>query len=112
MNFPNGFTQRKPSRFSPPKLEPPGGDDCRRKVSISAGILAVTSAFPKLDVYRVEMCLLALAILNEFVWRTQPEATWVLYRFPGMMILTFAFSIAHAPLLMKHVKPDEPPAAD
>src|SRR4051812_17311557 len=32
-------------------------------VSISAGILAVTSAFPTLDVYRVEMCLAALAIL-------------------------------------------------
>src|SRR5438477_1178830 len=32
-------------------------------VSISAGILAVTSAFPKLDVFRVEMCLAALAIL-------------------------------------------------
>jgi len=32
-------------------------------VSISAGVLAVTSAFPKLDVFRVEMCLGALAIL-------------------------------------------------
>ncbi len=32
-------------------------------VSISAGVLAVTSAFPKLDVFRVEMCLVALAIL-------------------------------------------------
>src|SRR5712691_1820754 len=32
-------------------------------VSISAGILAVTSAFPKLDAYRVEMCLACLAIL-------------------------------------------------
>ena len=32
-------------------------------VSISAGVLAVTSAFPKLDVLRVEMCLAALAIL-------------------------------------------------
>jgi amino acid transporter len=32
-------------------------------VSISAGILAVTSAFPKLDVFRVEMCLVALTIL-------------------------------------------------
>jgi amino acid transporter len=32
-------------------------------VSISAGILAVTSAFPKLDVFRVEMCLAALAVL-------------------------------------------------
>src|ERR1700716_765940 len=32
-------------------------------VSISAGVLAVTSAFPRLDVLRVEMCLLFLALL-------------------------------------------------
>ena len=32
-------------------------------VSISAGVLAVTSAFPNLDPYRVELCLGALAIL-------------------------------------------------
>ena len=32
-------------------------------VSISAGVLAVTSAFPKLDAIRVEMCLAALAVL-------------------------------------------------
>jgi amino acid transporter len=32
-------------------------------VSISAGVLAITSAFPNLDVYRVEMCLGFLAIL-------------------------------------------------
>jgi len=50
-----------------------------------------------------------LAALNEFVWRTQPEPTWVLYRFPGMMVLTVAFSLAHTPLLMKYVKPDELP---
>ncbi len=33
-------------------------------VSISAGILAVTSAFPHLDPYRVELCLGALALLS------------------------------------------------
>src|SRR5207244_10120937 len=32
-------------------------------VSISAGVLAITSAFPNLDVYRVEMCLGFLAVL-------------------------------------------------
>jgi amino acid transporter len=32
-------------------------------VSISAGVLAITSAFPQLDPYRVEMCLGFLAIL-------------------------------------------------
>src|SRR5262245_16939885 len=33
-------------------------------VSISAGVLAITSAFPALDVYRVELCLAFLAILT------------------------------------------------
>src|SRR6266540_2378186 len=32
-------------------------------VSISAGVLAITSAFPRLDAYRVEMCLAFLAVL-------------------------------------------------
>src|SRR5215510_11170772 len=32
-------------------------------VSISAGVLAITSAFPQLDPYRVELCLGALALL-------------------------------------------------
>jgi amino acid transporter len=33
-------------------------------VSISAGVLAITSAFPELDVYRVELCLTFLALLT------------------------------------------------
>jgi intracellular septation protein len=52
---------------------------------------------------------LGLAALNEFIWRTQPEPTWVLYRFPGMMVLTLAFSLAHTPLLMKYIKPEDLP---
>jgi amino acid transporter len=32
-------------------------------VSISAGVLAITSAFPRTDVYRVEMCLAFLVVL-------------------------------------------------
>jgi amino acid transporter len=32
-------------------------------VSISAGVLAITSAFPRLDVYRIELCLFFLALL-------------------------------------------------
>ncbi|HWF87162.1 MAG TPA: amino acid permease, partial [Vicinamibacterales bacterium] len=32
-------------------------------VSISAGVLAITSALPRLDVYRVELCLAFLALL-------------------------------------------------
>jgi amino acid transporter len=33
-------------------------------VSISAGVLAITSAFPSLDVYRVQLCLIFLALLT------------------------------------------------
>src|SRR5207244_1979425 len=32
-------------------------------VSISAGVLAITSAFPRMDAYRVEICLVFLAVL-------------------------------------------------
>ncbi|WP_395670624.1 inner membrane-spanning protein YciB [Phenylobacterium sp.] len=52
---------------------------------------------------------LVLAGLNEVVWRTQAEQTWVLFRFPGMMILTFVFSLAHAPLFMKYAKGEDLP---
>jgi intracellular septation protein len=51
----------------------------------------------------------ALAGLNEAVWRTQSEQTWVLFRFPGLVIITLIFSIAQAPFLMKYMKGDELP---
>ncbi|CAN7175200.1 septation protein IspZ [Phenylobacterium sp. LjRoot219] len=51
----------------------------------------------------------ALAGLNEFVWRTQTEATWVLFRFPGLMLVTLVFSLTQAPFLMKYVKGAELP---
>jgi intracellular septation protein len=50
-----------------------------------------------------------LALLNEAVWRTQSDSVWVVFRFPGMLILTLAFSVAHAPLLMKYVKAEDLP---
>ncbi|MBB3892575.1 intracellular septation protein [Phenylobacterium haematophilum] len=52
---------------------------------------------------------LALAALNEFVWRTQPDDVWVVFRFPGLLILTVLFGFAQVPLMMKYAKTDEPP---
>lgn len=52
---------------------------------------------------------LALAGLNEAVWRTQPDDIWVAFRFPGILILTVIFSFAQVPLMMKYAKTDEPP---
>ena len=51
----------------------------------------------------------ALAALNEAVWRTQSDSVWVLFRLPGMMLLTVAFSLTQAPFLMKYLKGAELP---
>ena len=51
----------------------------------------------------------AMAALNEAVWRTQSEQTWVLFRFPGLMVLTVVFSLTQAPFLMRYLKGAELP---
>jgi len=48
---------------------------------------------------------LGLAFLNEAVWRNFSTGVWI-YAKIGMIILTFLFAIAQAPLLMKHQVPN------
>ena len=43
-----------------------------------------------------------LAILNEIVWRTQPEATWVNFKVWGILPLTFLFTAFQLPLINKY----------
>ena len=40
-----------------------------------------------------------LAILNEVVWRTQPETTWVNFKVWGMLPITFIFTALQLPLI-------------
>jgi intracellular septation protein len=49
----------------------------------------------------------ALALLNEIVWRTQSNDVWVAFKFPGMLILIFLFSMAQVPFILRHKLPDE-----
>lgn len=56
---------------------------------------------------RYGIFFVCVAILNEIVWRTQPEAIWVAFRFPGLQILALVFSFTQIPLMMKHQE-DEP----
>ena len=51
----------------------------------------------------------ALAILNEVVWRTQSESTWVLFRSFGLQVLTVAFALTQVPLLMRYMKAEDLP---
>tara|TARA_Y100000768_G_scaffold48303_1_gene31543 strand:- start:1144 stop:1689 length:546 start_codon:yes stop_codon:yes gene_type:complete len=43
-----------------------------------------------------------LAILNELVWRTQPETTWVNFKVWGILPLTFIFTAFQIPLINKY----------
>ncbi len=45
---------------------------------------------------------LALAVLNELVRRTMTWDHWVLFKFPGTVILIFVFTFAQVPLILRH----------
>ena len=59
--------------------------------------------------WRYGVFFLCVAALNEFIWRTQPDATWVLFRFPGLSIIHVLFGFSQVPLMMKYAKVDEIP---
>jgi fused signal recognition particle receptor len=59
---------------------------------------------------RYGIYFLLVAGLNEAVWRTQPEEVWVLFRMPGLQLLSLAFSATQFPLMMRGAKAME--AAD
>jgi intracellular septation protein len=48
-----------------------------------------------------------LALLNEIVWRTQSNDVWVAFKFPGLFILIFVFTLAQLPFIMRHKLDDE-----
>jgi intracellular septation protein len=59
--------------------------------------------------FRYAAFFVAMALLNLFVWKTQPDAIWVAFRFPGLLILAVVFSITQVPFMMKHMKEAEAP---
>ena len=58
---------------------------------------------------RYAVFFLAMAILNEIIWRTQADNVWVLFRFPGLWLLAVLFSLTQAPFLMQYLKEPELP---
>lgn len=57
--------------------------------------------------FRWGLFFLALAALNEVVWRTQTEDFWVNFKVFGIMPLTIVFALAQTPLLLHHERKDE-----
>jgi intracellular septation protein len=58
---------------------------------------------------RWALFFLALAVLNEIVWRTQTTDIWVSFKVFGVVPLTFLFAALQYPLLTKHAAPEAAP---
>tara|TARA_B100001146_G_scaffold116669_1_gene102779 strand:- start:59 stop:604 length:546 start_codon:yes stop_codon:yes gene_type:complete len=52
--------------------------------------------------YRWIYFFIFIAILNEMVWRTQPEVFWVNFKVWGLLPITFLFTASQIPLINKY----------
>jgi intracellular septation protein len=58
--------------------------------------------------WRWGLFFLALAALNEGVWRNASTAIWVDFKVWGIILLIFLFALAQTPLVLKHhIEPDK-----
>jgi intracellular septation protein len=71
------------------------------------GALNVTAEGWRKLTWRWAFFFLALAALNEIVWRTQTTSVWVGFKTFGIMPLTLLFALAQAPLVMRHEAKDD-----
>ena len=70
------------------------------KLLLGSTLELTDAAWRRLTV-RYGLFFLALAVVNEVVWRTQSDQTWVLWRMPGMLIASLAFSATQIPGMVK-----------
>jgi intracellular septation protein len=54
---------------------------------------------------------LALAVLNEIVWRNASTDTWVNFKVFGLLPITLIFAFANAPFMSKHMIEEDKPDA-
>lgn len=63
--------------------------------------LKLTDAGWKTLTLRFGLFFLALALLNEVIWRTQPDHIWFLFRFPGALIISLLFAFTQMPMMIR-----------
>jgi len=62
--------------------------------------------------WRWSVFFLALAILNEFVWRNTSTDTWVAFKVWGVLPLTLVFALLQTPFIARHqIEGDKSPPA-
>jgi intracellular septation protein len=76
--------------------------------------LALPEAAWRKLIFRYAGYFLAMAALNELVWRTQSDAVWVNFHVWGQWICVILFSISQVPFMMKYMQTKEalPPPTD
>ncbi len=57
--------------------------------------------------YRWIAFFLAVALLNEYVWRNFPESTWVNFKVFGILPLTMVFAVAQVGLIKRYALSDD-----
>jgi intracellular septation protein len=78
------------------------------KILFDGAIHVTDEGWRKLT-WRWAFFFLALAVLNEIVWRTQTTDLWVKFKTFGFLPLTLLFALAQAPVIMKYEAKDEGP---
>lgn len=56
---------------------------------------------------RWALFFIAMAALNEVVWRTQTTDFWVTFKVFGILGITLVFALAQTPLILRHRLPEE-----
>jgi intracellular septation protein len=69
--------------------------------------MPLTEAGWRILTLRWGLFFLCLAVLNEIIWRNFSNNVWVAFKFPGIVIIIFLFTIAQVPLMLKHELKDE-----
>lgn len=65
------------------------------------GALHVTEEGWRILTWHWAFFFMALAVLNEIIWRTQTTDLWVKFKTFGFLPLTLLFALAQAPLIMR-----------
>ena len=73
------------------------------RILMGDSLVLPEAAWRKLTL-RFGLFFLVLAAVNEVVWRTQPEAVWVAFRFPGLLIVSLVFAGTQIPLMLKQAE--------
>ena len=50
----------------------------------------------------MDVFFFSLAIINEFIWRTQSEEFWINFKVWGILPLTFIFTAFQISIIKKH----------